>query len=219
MVRKHRPEPDVQPEPAPAAEPAAAATPAPDDLARLESEDLARAEATRHDGPLVEPAAEAVRRLEAEAAEWKDRALRATADHDNYRKRAVREREEALARGQADVLGRVVEVVDDLSRVAHLDAASTTPQALQDGMLAIERKFVKLLETLGVERIDPAGQPFDPTAHEAVTVMPAGEAAQDQAVAAVFQPGYRLRGTLLRPAKVAVYQWNGGAGAAASDAP
>ncbi len=217
MVRKPRHEPDVQP-PQPVAVPEAegaptdAGTPADADLASLEAGDLARAEEAQRGGAaLEEPAIEAVARLERELADWKDRALRGAADFDNYRKRAVRDREEAQARGQADVVGRVVDVVDDLARVAHLDPATTTPQALHEGMLAIERKFLKVLDTVGIERIDPTGQPFDPNAHEAVTVMPAPDAAQDQTVAMVFQPGYLLRGSLLRPARVAVFQWNGSA--------
>lgn len=160
----------------------------------------------------AEPDAEALSRqvadFERQATEWKDRALRTAADLDNYRRRAIREREEALARGQGEVLGRIVEVVDDLARVAHLDPANTSAQALHDGMLAIERKFMKLLENSGVERVDPAGAPFDPTAHEAVTMMPASGPEADNTVGAVFQPGYRLRGVLLRPAKVAVMRWS-----------
>jgi molecular chaperone GrpE len=162
----------------------------------------------------VEPDAEAIERLHAQVAdferqatEWKDRALRTAADLDNYRRRAIKEREEALTRGQGEVLSRIVEVVDDLARVAHLDPANTSAQALHDGMLAIERKFMKLLESSGVERVDPAGAAFDPTAHEAVTMMPAPGPEADNTVGAVFQPGYRLRGVLLRPAKVAVMRW------------
>lgn len=158
--------------------------------------------------------AEALERLNAQladyerqATEWKDRALRTAADLDNYRRRAIKEREEALTRGQGEVLSRIVEVVDDLARVAHLDPANTSAQALHEGMLAIERKFMKLLESSGVERVDPAGAPFDPTAHEAVTMMPAPGPEADNTVGAVFQPGYRLRGVLLRPAKVAVMRW------------
>jgi molecular chaperone GrpE len=160
-------------------------------------------------------AGEAVQRLEAQVAElerqatdWKDRALRGAADLDNYRRRAIRERDEALSRGQSEVLNRIIEVVDDLARVAHLDPANTTSQALHDGMLAIERKFQRVLESSGVERIDPAGAPFDPNAHEAVTMMPAPSPETDNTVGAVFQPGYRLRGVLLRPAKVAVMRWS-----------
>jgi molecular chaperone GrpE len=171
---------------------------------------------------LAELATEAVLRLEREAAEWKDRALRAAADLENFRKRAARERDDALARGQAEVLLRVLDVVDDLARVAHLDPEATSAQALHEGMLQIERKFLRVLEAAGVERLDPVGAPFDPQVHEAVTMMPASAAEADQTVGTVFQHGYRLRGTLLRPARVAVLRWSGepsfGSGSGGADA-
>ena len=163
--------------------------------------------ASEHGGAaLVEPDAEAVQRLESQVAEWKDRAMRGAADFDNYRKRALKDREDAAARAQSDIAAKVIDVVDDLARVAHLDPASTSAQALHDGMLAIERKMMKMLETIGIERIDPAGQAFDPNLHEAVTTLPAPTPADDDKVAAVFQPGYRFKNTLLRPARVSVYQ-------------
>lgn len=155
----------------------------------------------------VPAADDRVAQAEREAGEWRDRALRAAADLENFRRRAVRDREDTALRSQADVLARVLDVVDDLARVAHLDPAATSAAALHDGMLQIERKFLKVLETAGVERVDPAGLPFDPTLHEAVTMMPAPNAEADHTVGMVLQHGYRFRGTLLRPARVAVLSW------------
>jgi molecular chaperone GrpE len=179
-----------------------------EELARLEAEDAVRATGEHAlGGAVTEPADQQVQRLERELAEWKDRALRAAADLENYRKRAVRERDEASGRGQAEALQRVVDVVDDLARVAHLDPAQTSSDALHEGMLAIERKFLKTLEAAGVERLDPAGKPFDPHLHEAVAALPAPSADKDQVVGAVYQHGYTFRGSLLRPARVAVLTW------------
>lgn len=158
---------------------------------------------------LIEPLEEAVKRLETELAEWKDRALRAAADLENFRKRALRERDEALHRGAGDVLARIVDVIDDLARVAHLDPATTDASALHEGMLAIERKFLAVLSQAGLERIEPLGERFDPQVCEAVATVPAVEVSQDHTVAQVYQNGYRYRGVLLRPARVAVYQWPG----------
>jgi molecular chaperone GrpE len=174
--------------------------------------------ATSEGTALTEPDAQAVERLEREVQEWKDRALRAAADLENFRRRALREREEHFARGQSDVLLRIVEVLDDLSRVAHLDPATTAAAQLHEGMLQIERKLLKSMELAGLERVDPAGQPFDPNVAEAVTMIPAPAAEQDHTVGAVFQAGYRLRGTLLRPARVAVLTWQGEAPPAAESA-
>jgi molecular chaperone GrpE len=158
---------------------------------------------------LVEPLPEMVQRLEQQVGEWKDRALRASADFDNYRKRAMKEQSEAAGRGQAQALERILDVIDDLARVAHLDPAKTSAEALHEGMLAIERKFVKVIEAAGLERFDPMGQPFDPKTMEAVATMPAPTPEADQTVGAVYQAGYRYRGTLLRPARVVVLQWSG----------
>jgi molecular chaperone GrpE len=176
--------------------------------------DAAPAEGTA----LTEPDAQAVERLEREVQEWKDRALRAAADLENFRRRAQRERDEQFVRGQSEVLLRIVEVIDDLSRVAHLDPATTAAAQLHEGMLQIERKLLKSMELAGLERLDPAGQPYDPNVAEAVTMMAADAPEQDHTVGAVFQAGYRLKGTLLRPARVAVLSWQGEAPPAAEGA-
>lgn len=202
-------------------QPESAVEAAPDgaELARVEAEDLVRAAEEQAAGAAIaEPATEAIARLEREVAEWKDRALRGAADHENYRRRAVREREEAQVRGQTEVLKRMLDVVDDLARVSGLDPATTTGQAFHEGMLAIERKFLKSLELSGVERINPAGERFDPNSHEAVSVQPAPSAEGDQTVGAVYSHGYRFKGTLLRPARVAVLQWAPPAAGAPADA-
>ena len=205
----------------PKAEPAMAeGQPVAEDLAVIEAEDAARAATEAASGAAVlEPVEEAVVRLERELADWKDRALRAAAEFENFRKRAARERDEMWNRGQAEVIGRILEVVDDLARVAHLDPEQTTAVSLHEGMGLVERKFLKVLESVGLERVDPAGQPFDPHSHEAVTTMPAASAEADHTVGAVFQAGYRFRGALLRPARVAVLQWTGPAGDAPATEP
>ena len=196
MGKKHKADPAPQAAPiADGQEAAAAPAGAPEEAA------VAAADA------LLEPSEPAAARLEVEAAEWKDRALRAAADFENFRKRAMRDRDEAYNRGQGEVIGRILEVVDDLARVAHLDPAQTAAATLHEGMGLVERKFLKVLDSVGLERVDPAGQPFDPHSHEAVTTMPAPSAEADHTVASVFQHGYRFRGALLRPARVAVFQW------------
>jgi molecular chaperone GrpE len=192
-----------------AAEPAQPAASAPE-VGAAEAPEAGQSESpTASDGGLavLEPADQAIERLEREVGEWKDRALRAAADHDNFRKRMLREREESWARAQADVLARILEAVDDMVRVAQLDPEQTSAAALHEGVALVEKKLLKALEAAGLERIDPAGQPFDPQSHEAVTSVPAPEREADHTVGEVFQHGYRFRGALLRPARVAVLQW------------
>ncbi len=155
--------------------------------------------------PPAEAVAEDLARLEREAADLKDRLLRTAADFDNFRKRAARERTETWGRAQADVIQKVLDSIDDLGRVAHLDPAQTDAVALHEGVGLVERKLLKALEGVGLERLDPSGQAFDPNAHEAVMTTPASTPEQDGRVATCFQAGYRLSGLLLRPARVAVF--------------
>ena len=145
--------------------------------------------------------------LEREVADQKDRLLRTAADFDNFRKRAAREKAETWGRAQGDVIQKVLDVIDDLGRVAHLDPAQTSAEALHEGVGLVERKFLKVLEGVGLERLDPSGQAFDPNAHEAVMTTPTPSQDLDGTVAMVFQAGYRLAGMLLRPARVSVYAY------------
>jgi molecular chaperone GrpE len=145
--------------------------------------------------------------LAREVVEQKDRLLRMAADFDNFRKRAAREKTELWGRAQADLIEKVLDVIDDLGRVAHLDPAQTGAEALHEGMGLVERKFLKVLEGVGLERLDPSAQAFDPNAHEAVMTTPTPSLDLDGTVAMVFQAGYRLKGTLLRPARVSVYAY------------
>ena len=168
-------------------------------------------------GPaLVEPAPEAVLRLEetvarlsGELAEAKDKHLRLAAEFDNFRKRMVRERAEVWGKAQAEVVSRLVDALDDLARFAHVDPAQTDAKAIHDGVDLVERKIWKELDPLGVKRVDQVGVQFDPNLHEAVTTAPADEPTKDHTVGAVLQAGYRIGNVLLRPARVVVLTWQG----------
>jgi molecular chaperone GrpE len=147
-------------------------------------------------------------RLEGEMAELKDRHLRLAAEFDNYRKRSTRERAELADRAQASFVSKLLDVLDDLDRLVASDPATPLP-ALREGLSAVDRKLWKELQDAGVERIDPAGAPFDPALHEAVSTTPAPDRSKDQIVSATFQPEYRFKGTLVRPARVQVYSDQG----------
>jgi molecular chaperone GrpE len=144
-------------------------------------------------------------KLEAELSELRDRHLRLAAEFDNYRKRSAKERVELSDRAQANFVAKLLDVLDDLDRLVASDPGTPLP-ALREGLNAVDRKLWKELQDAGVERIDPVGSPFDPAVHEAVSTAPAQERSQDQTVSATFQPGYRFKGTLVRPARVQVYQ-------------
>ncbi len=142
--------------------------------------------------------------LESEVAELRDRHLRLAAEFDNYRKRITRERAELSDRAQASFVAKLVDVLDDMDRLVASDATTSLP-SLREGLSAVDRKLSKELEDAGVERIDPVGSVFDPSLHEAVSTVPAPDKSLHHTVSATFQPGYRFKGVLVRPARVQVY--------------
>ena len=134
-----------------------------------------------------------------------DRHLRLVAEFNNFKRRSEQERLSAWARAQADLVGRLLDVLDDLQRVAELDLSNATVEAIMEGIDLVERKFVRQLEDAGIETIVPEGVPFDPELMEAMMRVPAESDDQVDHVAQVFQKGYALKGNLIRPARVSVY--------------
>lgn len=134
-----------------------------------------------------------------------DRHLRLAAEFNNFRRRTEQERLGAWSRAQADVVGKMLGVLDDLQRVAQLDTSNATVETIMEGIDLVERKFVRMLEDVGVEVHDPTGEPFDPEVMEAMMRVPAESEDGDGSVAEVFEKGYSLKGVLIRPARVSVY--------------
>ena len=147
--------------------------------------------------------------LERRLADQQERYLRLAAEYENYRKRSIRERSEAQARGQADLSKQLLDALDDLSRFAHVDPATVDPATVVQGAEMVEKKLLKSLTNAGLEAVDPVNQTFDPTLHEAVATEPALSPEDDHVVSRVYQVGYLFNGQLLRPARVVVKQWNG----------
>lgn len=181
---EERPDQDIAPDPEPAPSPGGTGVPA-------------------------EPAESAVARLEDQFHEAQDRYLRLAAEFDNFRKRVARERLELGDRAQAALVLRLLDVLDDLDRLAEQDLNVTGRDALHEALLLVDKKLRKELASAGLERIDAAGAPFDPSIHEAVSVLQAPDSDLDHTVSAVFQAGYRFRGALVRPARVQVYSSEG----------
>jgi molecular chaperone GrpE len=141
-------------------------------------------------------------------AEVRDKYLRLAAEFDNYRKRSTRERAEAGARAQGELVKHITDSLDDLGRVIAVDPTSTDAQSVVQGVDLVAKKLLKALTAAGLEVIDPLHQTFDPAVHEAVATEPALSPEDDHIVSQVFQPGYRFGGQLLRPARVVVRQWS-----------
>ena len=141
--------------------------------------------------------------LQTELNAARERHLRLAAEFDNYRKRVARDQTESVARAQSNLVGKLVEVLDDLERVAH-HSENATADVLLQGVQLVERKLRTSLEASGLERIAAEDAVFDPAIMEALTTVPTENEAEDDHVANVFQPGYRYQGVLLRPARVVV---------------
>ena len=141
--------------------------------------------------------------LQTELNAARDRHLRLAAEFDNYRKRVARDQSENVARAQASLLRRLVDVLDDLERVAH-HSENATVESLLHGVELVERKLRQTLESAGLERIAAENTAFDPATMEALMTVPTDSPEEDDHVADVFQPGYRYQGILLRPARVRV---------------
>lgn len=139
------------------------------------------------------------------ADEHWERLLRTTADFDNFKKRAAREKQDAIRYANEGVLEKLVPVLDNFD--AALSAAQTSPaggaQSLQTGVAMIFQQLKKVLTESGLEEVDATGQTFDPNLHEAVSQQESANV-PDGAVLQQLRKGYKLRDRLLRPATVVV---------------
>jgi len=137
-----------------------------------------------------------------EAEESWNKYVRTAAEFDNFRKRSARDLELARKYGAERLAQAILPVRDSLA--AGLAASDTADvDALVQGQQATLRLIDDALEKVGVTEIDPKGEPFDPQKHEALSMMPAPNAAPGS-VLEVIQKGYQLHDRLLRAAKVIV---------------
>jgi molecular chaperone GrpE len=131
-----------------------------------------------------------------------DQYLRAVAELENVRKRAARDIEAANRYGLERFAAELLPVKDGLEQAVQ-NAPKAEVRTLVEGQAATLQLLTKALERLGVTVIDPQGEPFDPTRHEAMMAQESSTA-EPNSVLQVIQPGYELNGRLLRPARVIV---------------
>jgi molecular chaperone GrpE len=130
--------------------------------------------------------------------------LRLAADFDNYKKRAARDREEARRIGAESVLGKLLPVLDNFDMaMAAAAQPTTTLETLRVGVNMIHGQLRTVLSDLGVKELDPVGQPFDPSVHEAVSVQEVADVPEGH-VTQLTRKGYQMGDRLLRPASVVV---------------
>ncbi|HEX5192337.1 MAG TPA: nucleotide exchange factor GrpE [Solirubrobacteraceae bacterium] len=154
--------------------------------------------------PEPEPAPD-VDALKEKAEEYLALAQRTQADFENFRKRAARDASLATQRGATKLAKELLPAVDNLERaIAHApEAAGEDEDAFVAGVKAVHDDLIAALQRAGIERYSPEGERFDPTLHEAVAQQPF-EGFDPGTVVEVFQRGYRLGESVLRPARVVV---------------
>jgi molecular chaperone GrpE len=140
--------------------------------------------------------------LESALAETKDRHLRLAADFDNYKKRVRQEQLETIQHASAELIGRLLPVLDDLHNVLEHKPKGIDESWVKGLELSV-RKLEEALGTHGLQPIEAVGSRFDPKLHEAVAEEESAEHPEDTVVAELRR-GYRLRDRVVRPALVKV---------------
>lgn len=150
-----------------------------------------------------EVAADALEAAKTEAAENRDRWMRAVADLENFKKRSFQEKSRLLKYKNEELLRDLLTVVDNIDRaVGHCEQSGKT-DALAEGLCVISEMFQGLLSKYGVTEIESLGKPFDPNIHEAMAKVSVPDK-EPNTVIEVMEKGYMYQDRLLRPAKVIV---------------
>lgn len=151
--------------------------------------------------PTLEEQLEAAKK---EVEVLKDKYLRSVAEFDNFRKRIIKEKAELVLNGSEKAVCAVLPILDDFERA--LANNTDDAKAIKDGMQLIFNKFNKVLESLGVKKIDTDNKDFDVDYHEAVAMVPGMGDDKKGKVIDCVQTGYQLNDKVIRHAKVAVGQ-------------
>lgn len=149
-----------------------------------------------------DPLAEAKDEIE----QLKDKYLRSVAEFDNYRKRTLKEKAELILNGSEKAVQAILPVIDDMERAIANAEKTEDVDVLREGMKLIYQKTNKIMESLGVKKIDTENADFDTNFHEAVAMVPGMGDDKKGKVLDCVQAGYTLNDKVIRHAKVAVGQ-------------
>ncbi len=159
--------------------------------------------------PAIETlSAEAFEELKGRAAKadenW-ERLLRTTADFDNFKKRAAREKQDALRYANEGLISKIIPVLDnfEMALAAAQNSSAEGIKSIQDGVTMIQSQLKSALTDSGLEEVDATGKPFDPNIHEAVSQQESADVPEGH-VLQQLRKGYKIRERLLRPATVIV---------------
>jgi molecular chaperone GrpE len=182
-------------------EPVAAAAQEPENSRPAEAALDQAADAAAEAPPETPEELAALRDQAARANENRDLYVRAVADLENFRKRAARERQDAVRYANESLLGKILPVLDSFELA--LAATDSAHEAMRDGVKMIFDQLRGALSEAGLEEVDATGQAFDPALHEAVSMLETADV-PDGHVVQQLRKGYRLNDRLLRPATVVV---------------
>ena len=141
-----------------------------------------------------------------EVAQLKDKYLRSVAEFDNYRKRTLKEKAELILNGSEKAVQAFLPIIDDMERALASSEKTGDAGVLKEGMQLIYQKTNKIMESLGVKKIDTSDADFDTNFHEAVAMVPGMGDDKKGKVLDCVQTGYTLNDKVIRHAKVAVGQ-------------
>ena len=141
--------------------------------------------------------------ITAERDDYKDRLLRLAADFENFKKRALRERQETLVKAREDTLREILPVIDNLERAVQAADRAPDAKAVADGVTMVLRYFEDVASRLGLERLSAIGEKFDPSKHDALQQLESAEHEPGTIMAEILA-GYRMGDRLLRAASVVV---------------
>ena len=161
---------------------------------------------TTEEQTVEEAPQETIESVKAELEALKDKYLRAVAEFDNYKKRTLKEKTELILNGSEKTITAFLPILDDMERaIANADKA-TDLQALEEGWELIFNKFVKVLNALGVKKIETTDADFNVDYHEAVAMVPGFGDDKKGKVIDCIQTGYTLNDKVIRHSMVAVGQ-------------
>jgi molecular chaperone GrpE len=153
--------------------------------------------------PLSAQQLEDLKARAAKAGENWDRLLRTTADFDNYKKRAAREKQDAVKFANESLLQKLIPIVDNFDMAMAAAGKSDNPESLREGIAMIYNQLRAALTEAGLEEINALGKTFDPTLHEAISQQESSDAPEGQVIQQL-RKGYKLRERLIRPASVVI---------------
>lgn len=141
--------------------------------------------------------------LQADLDRFRDLALRSQADFENYKKRAAREKEEAIKYANSSLLEKLIAIVDNFELGLEAARAEGEKSPVFSGMSMVLKQLMDFLGDSGLQPIDAAGQKFDPNLHEAIAHEPSDEVPEGTVIRQMRR-GYKLKDRLLRPSSVVV---------------